>query len=149
MIELIYTVTKKTKRKNKLIQENEMSICSNASQQSVSVFGADNVEADKAVDLIFKDLQGSLNNAHCATRELIQVPEQDGDYMTAAEIQMNLIDYIDDFNELFKELKSVSKQLLGSCPKGLKDEYKLFVERRKRERAEAKNKLVEERKEQL
>ena len=43
----------------------------------------------------------------------------------------------------------MSKQLLGNCPKSLKDEYKLFVDRRKKERAEAKNKLVEERKEQL
>lgn len=122
-----------------------MSTFSNSSQQSVSVFGQDEVDIDKATDLVFKQLQDTLNQASCCVRRLIMVPEQDSSFMAAAEIQEELCNYIDDFTNLMKELKSVSKQLLGPCPKGVKIEYKAFLEQKKVERAEEKQKLKAER----
>ena len=41
------------------------------------------------------------------------------------------IGYVDILSELFKELKDVSKQVLGTCPKDLKDEVKKLTTDRK------------------
>ena len=123
-----------------------MSTFSTSSQQSVSVFGQDGVDIDKATDLIFKQLQDTLNQASCCVRRLIMIPEQDDSFMAAAEIQEELSNYIDDFRNLMLELRSVSKQLLGVCPKAVKIEYKVFLEQKKKERADEKEKLKAERK---
>jgi hypothetical protein len=105
---------------------------------SVSVFGQDDVDIEVALDEVFKSLQQSLNRAHSSTRELVMVGEQDAEYMTALEIQQNLVAYVDDFKLLMKELVSVSKQLLGPCPASEKTKAKAYLDRRKVEREREK-----------
>ena len=111
-----------------------MSVSSAGSCMSVSVFGEDDVPVDQALDEVFRLIQENINNAHVATRQLAMVPEQDGDFIVAAEFHLQICGFVDELNGLFKELKSVSKQIMGVCPKEHKEEYKALVEKVKKKR---------------
>ena len=113
------------------------------SMQSVSVFGEE-VDAEKAVDVVFRELQDTLNQSNCLLREILCCPERNETYMTCVDLQQNLMDYVDDFTNLMKQLKGISKDLLGKCPAELKDEYKAYLNERKAQRDQAKlDKVIE------
>ena len=109
---------------------------SNVSMMSVSVLGQE-MGVDAACDTIFKQLQDTLNNSHLKLRELMMGMDRD-DYMDTAETAYELTRYCDEFADLMKELKSISKQLLGPCPKEDRDEYKTWSEGKKQLKAQAK-----------
>lgn len=104
-----------------------MSTASNASMMSVSVFGEE-IDVNKGVDLVFRDLQDSLNQCHCSIRNLIQCDDRGDSYIESCEIQNQVSEYIVDFSILMKELKSLSVELLGKCPKDEKAEYTQWKE---------------------
>ena len=109
-----------------------MSVSSVGSSMSIGSFrGQDDVDLDTVLDELYKDLQSNLNNTQSAIRQLAACPEQDADFIEAAKIYFELDDYVDTLLELFRELKSVSKEVLGTAPKDLKTEYKKMCEDRK------------------
>ena len=126
-----------------------MSVSSVGSSLSVSVFGQDDVELEVATDTIFKELQTTLNQTHCAVRELLQIEERNDTFLEAAEIHHDISDYSQGFAELMKELSKVSSQVLGKCPKDLKGEYKAMIEARAISKAEAKAEKDADRKQRL
>ncbi len=126
-----------------------MSTCINGSSQSVSVFGQDDVDLEKACDEIFKQLQKTLNNCQCSIRDLTMVPDRDEDYIDACVIQLDLADYTEEFSSLMSELKKVGKQVLGSCPAACKEQYKTLVASRKIEKEEREKEKDADRKQRL
>ena len=126
-----------------------MSVCSsNGSSQSVSVFGQE-AELEVATDTIFKELQNTLNQTHCAIRQLLQIEERNDTFLEAAEIHHDIADFSQEFAELMKELSKVSSQVLGKCPKELKGEYKAMLESRAIVKAEKKAEKDADRKQRL
>jgi hypothetical protein len=109
-----------------------MSTSSNAS--FVSYRGEDRVELDEALNSLYGDIQTHLNYSQCSIRQLAACPEQDADFIEAVKIYFELTDYVECLLGLFKELKGVSKQCLGKCPKEFKDEYKKMCDDRKDEK---------------
>ena len=126
------------------------SIGSNASSITVSYMGEEK-DVNEAIDDCFQKIQENINNTHCTVRQLVLVPEQDADYMTAAQFHIDISNYIDDLGDLFKELKSVSKQILGKPPKELKEQYKALVDKNKEERKREKEamKMLEQKEKEL
>jgi hypothetical protein len=88
-----------------------MSIASSIlSQTSVSYYGEEvNVEA--ALDDVFKLLGDNLNHMHVFTREICMMLDQDSDYIEGVKKSDQINDNIDGMNDLFRELKSVVKQI--------------------------------------
>ena len=113
------------------------SIASNASSQSVSVFGQE-MELEQAIDQVFREIQQFVNYIQSDIRSLSVVPEQDNDYMRALEIYTEIEDHISGLNRLFAESLSVSRQVLGPVPKALKAEVKKYKDDLKVKRQKAK-----------
>ena len=126
-----------------------MSTCSNNSVGSVSVWGASEVDLERACDEVFLALQKTLNSCHCSIRELTQVPDRDESFMEACVIQLDLSDFAEEFANLMKDLKSISKQVLGPCPASCKCDYKSLISSRKIEKAERERERDLNRKERL
>lgn len=116
-----------------------MSTCSNGSQISVSYFGEE-MNFDTMLDNCFTQMQTYLNDLHCQVRELSMVDEQDSDYLVALDLYHSIVDNIDGLAELMSELKSVSKQVLGPCPKESKLKVKAKTDLWKQKKIEQKNK---------
>ena len=104
-----------------------MSVSSNGSCMSVT-FQNDDVPLEECLDEIFMSLQGFLNTLHMDTRTMSQLDDRNEDY----EFQLNHIlkigDIIDDMSDLFRELKAVSRQVIGKPPKGEEIAMKKLVE---------------------
>ena len=115
------------------------SICSTMSTMSVSVFGEE-IILEQALDSIFKQLQTSLNDCHSQTREMAMDLDRDDDFKIFYEHDRKIQEYVDSLTVLFKELKSVSKQVLGK-PDNEEDKawLKTQLERKKREAQIAKD----------
>ena len=79
---------------------------------SVSVFGEDDVPLEEALDKVIKELQQTLNYSHCEVRTMAVGLDADQDFKSAYECHSRLEDYADEMVDLFKELKSVSRQIL-------------------------------------
>ena len=88
-----------------------MSICSNASSM-VSYAGSE-MPLDEAIDDIYKELQRSLNDSQVALRSLSMLQEQDNDFKESVELSDQIFDDIVDMMVLFKELKSVCRQVVN------------------------------------
>jgi hypothetical protein len=89
-----------------------MSLCSTMSTMSVSIFGEE-VVLETAVDNIFIKIQTSINDTHCEVRNLCMDLDRENDFKISYEHHDSICNYVDDLNVLFKELKSVSSQVLG------------------------------------
>jgi hypothetical protein len=117
------------------------SICSTMSTMSVSVFGEDDVVLEVALDSIFKQLQTSLDDAHCEIRTMaMDLDRECNDFKISYEHDSKIQEYVDGLAGLFKELKSVSKQVMGK-PDNEEDKawLKEQLERKKREAQIAKD----------
>ena len=116
-----------------------MSTFSNA---TTVIYDGEEIDFDKAINTAFTEVQEFLNDIHVKIRELSQVPEQDSDYMVAMEINHVISNNIDGITGLQKELKSVSKQVLGKPPKDLKAKIdtlkKKWMEEKKDEKKDEK-----------
>jgi hypothetical protein len=115
------------------------SICSTMSTMSVSVFGEE-IILEQALDSIFKQLQTSLNDCHSQTREMAMDLDRDDDFKIFYEHDRKIQEFVDGLTVLFKELKSVSKQVMGK-PDNEEDKawLKEQLERKKREAQIAKD----------
>ena len=134
-----------------------MSICSAMSEMSVS-YGGEEVPLDQALENCFLRIQTFINETHCAVRTLAIIPEQDNDYVAALDVYHNIIESINGMIDLISEFKSISKDVLGKCPKELKQEVAAkvlaFKQRQymlkmlnKGEKANKENKMLDEVKE--
>ena len=119
-----------------------MSISSIASNATSVSFRGEEMDVSDALDLLFRELQENLNHCHCSVRQLAQCEERADTFMESAEFDFQIQDYVDGLTVLFKELKQVSKDVLGKPPPEYKDEYKEALEKRKadklREKQESK-----------
>ena len=115
----------------------DMSPCSTSSMMSVSFCGQE-MDADRATDEVFKQLQDTFNDSHLALRGLLMSADRGETFIEAAEIHYSLDEYCDGFVGLIKELKSVSKQLLGKPEKEERDSYAKWKAMKKLEK-DAKN----------
>ena len=96
-----------------------MSVSSARSSMSVSYCGSE-VALEEALDDVFQKLQQHLNDAHCAVRSMSMLEEQsmdeDEDFKEATKYDDIIQDDVDGMIALFKDLKSISKQVLGKPP---------------------------------
>ena len=96
-----------------------MSVSSARSSMSVSYCGSE-VALEEALDDVFQQLQQHLNNSHCAVRSMSMLEEQsideDSDFKDCVKYDDVIQDDIDGMIALFKDLKSISKQVLGKPP---------------------------------
>ena len=122
------------------------SLGSNMSNMSISFRGDDEADVGESLDLIFREIQGLINNTQCKCREMCQIEERNETYMEACNIHYDIEDFIDGLNGLFIELKGVGKQILGPCPKEYKDEYKTFLDNRKQLKMREKQEKKESKK---
>ncbi len=99
------------------------STCSMMSSFSVSLFGEE-VKLEKAIDDIFKQIQDSINHTHYQIREMCMDLDRDDDFKVSFGHYEKINNYVDDLGILFKELKSVSIQVLG---KPNTDEEKIWL----------------------
>jgi hypothetical protein len=122
-----------------------MSVSSASSNMSVSYAGSE-IPLDQALDQCFLDLQQFMNSLHCNVRELSMMPDQNEEYELGLKKVLVIQDLIDNMTELFKELKSVTKQVIGAPPKEEKEAMKKIVDDHKAERKRAKDREKEEQK---
>ena len=80
-------------------------------EEKITVLGRE-MTIFEGIDVVFRNLQSSLNDAHCCSRTLSNLCDVDESsfkksYILAAHIQ----DYCGDFTVLMKELQKVVKYL--------------------------------------
>ena len=96
-----------------------MSVSSARSSMPVSYCGSE-MPLEQALDDVFQKLQQHLNDAHCAVRSMSMLEEQsmdeDEDFKEATKYDDTIQDDVDGMIALFKDLKSISKQVLGKPP---------------------------------
>jgi hypothetical protein len=113
-----------------------------ASTSSSVSFRGEEIDVSDALDMLFKDLQENLNHCHCSVRQLSQCEERADTFMEAAQFDFEIQDYVEGLTGLFKELKQVSKDVLGKPPPEYKSLYSIALEKRKadklRQKEEAK-----------
>jgi hypothetical protein len=108
------------------------------SNTSSIAFRGEEIDLSDALDLLFKDLQENLNHCHCAVRQLAQCEDRADTYLEAAEFDFQIQDFVDELSGLFKELKHVSKDVLGKPPPEYKNLYAIALEKRKADKLRAK-----------
>lgn len=96
-----------------------MSVSSAGSCMSVSYCGSE-VALEVALDDIYQKLQDHLNKLHCCSRTMAMLSEQetdqDADFKECAKYNDVIVENVDGMADLFKELKSISKEILGKPP---------------------------------
>ena len=116
-----------------------MSLNSSMSNLSVSFRGNNEADLEQSLDIVFRELQENLNTTHCVVRSLAMSSEQDADYKEETKMSFQMNDCVDDMQTLFKELKTVVKQLVGKPPTDAdKTWLKSFEIMHKQERADEK-----------
>jgi hypothetical protein len=113
-----------------------MSVASNAS--SIVSFRGEEIDVNDALDTLFRDLQEKLNYCHSTVRTLVMSEDRDESYVETAAHVWEIEDYTDLLDELFGELRTVSKEILGKCPADEKDEFKKVSDKRKEDKKRAK-----------
>ena len=121
-----------------------MSVCSNASS-IVSFRGDGEVDLESCLDTLYQDIQKNLNYSQNSIRTLARGFDDD-DYLENVKVHFELLDYVECLEELFSELKDVSKQVLGKPEADEKIAYKKMCDDRKEDKKkskeEAKKKLI-------
>ena len=96
-----------------------MSVSSARSSMSVSYCGSE-MPLEQALDDVFQKLQQHLNSSHCAVRSMSMLEEQsmdeNEDFKDCVKYDDIIQDDTDGMIALFKDLKSISKQVLGKPP---------------------------------
>ena len=113
-----------------------MSVCSNSS--SIVSFRGEEIDVNDALDTLFKDLQQKLNYCHSTVRTLVLSEDRDESYIETAAHVWEIEDYTDVLDELFGELRTVAKEILGKCPADEKEEFKKISDKRKDDKKRAK-----------
>ena len=107
-----------------------MSTTSNA---TTVTYHGEEIPLEQAIDDCFGLIQNNVNYCHSTIRQIGMADERDEDYLVVGEFHFRLCCYVDELNALFKDLKRISKSVLGTCPAGLKQEYQEMVGRLTRE----------------
>ena len=125
-----------------------MSITSALSDLSVSYYGEE-MNLEEALNDVFARIQTFVNDTHVNVRSLAMLPEQDNDFMAGLDIYHNIIEGVDGMIDLMKELKKMSKEVLGKPPTELKQEVaaKVLEFKQKMLRSKMDAKKQEEKKE--
>lgn len=108
-------------------------------------YNGEEIELETALDELYKDIQQNLNHSQCSIRELARLREDD-DFMDCIYIDFAIQDYVEHLTTLFSELKNISKQVIGPCPKEYKDDYKKICNDRKEKKKREKLELKEQEK---
>ena len=87
-----------------------MSVCSQMSEMSISMHG-DDVNLVEAVDTVFRDLQQHLNSSQCNLRNLAQCGERNDEFQVSHKYCCSIDDDLSEMLLLFKDLKSIVKQI--------------------------------------
>ena len=87
-----------------------MSVMSNMSDVSVVLNGQE-VDIDTAINDTYRDIQGYLNTTQSQLRNLAQVEERAETFFYSHELCTNIDHNIKEILELFKDLKSIVKQV--------------------------------------
>lgn len=124
------------------------SMCSTMSGMTVSAFGQEEMDLEEAVNKLFVDLQTFVNGCHSGIRQLAMCDERADTYIEAMTIWKELDDDVVGALVLFKELRSISKQVLGKPPKQYKTEVDELKAKWKREEDHKKQQLKNEKAEQ-
>ena len=136
------------------------STCSQMSGMTVSAFGDNEMDLEEALDHVFVDLQTFVNGTHCGVRELSMCEDRNDTFIEASKLWRVIDRDITGALYLFKELKSITKQILGNAPpeyraeyaelklswKAADDQEKLAAKEAKKEEAKAKKLAKEEQK---
>jgi hypothetical protein len=114
------------------------------SGMTVSCFGEDDMDFEEAVDKVFAELQTFVNDQQCGVRTLAMCEERADTYLEALQIWHELDENIAGALNLFSELRSIAKQVLGRPPKDMKVEVKNQLDLWKAQAVAAKAKLKAE-----
>ena len=87
-----------------------MSVCSQMSEISISIHGED-VNLIEAIDTVFRDLQQHLNSSQCNLRNLAQCGERNDEFQVSHKYCCSIDDDLSEMLLLFKDLKSIVKQI--------------------------------------
>jgi hypothetical protein len=113
-----------------------MSVCSNASSM-VSFRGDGEVDLEACLDTLYQDIQKNLNYSQNSIRTLARGCDDD-DFLENVKTHFELLDYVECLEDLFSELKDVSKQVLGKPEADEKVAYKKMCDDRKAEKKKSK-----------
>lgn len=108
---------------------------------SVSYNGSE-VTLDEALDDVFTTLQQNINDCHVYVRSLAMFADRNDEYEIGLKTVLSIHDEIDSMMNLFKELKSVTKQVLGNPPASEKAAMKKITD----DHAAAKKRLKDDKK---
>ena len=114
-----------------------MSVCSNSSS-IVSFRGNDEIDLESCLDTLYRDIQKNLNYSQNSIRELARGCEDDN-FIENVKVHFELLDYVELLEDLFSELKDVSKQVLGKPEADEKVAYKKMCDDRKTAKKRAKD----------
>ena len=87
-----------------------MSVCSQMSEISISIHGED-VNLIEAIDTVFRDLQQHINSSQCNLRNLAQCGERNDEFQVSHKYCCSIDDDLSEMLLLFKDLKSIVKQI--------------------------------------
>ena len=87
-----------------------MSVCSQMSEMSVLI-GGEETNLVEAIDTVFRDLQQHLNSSQCNLRNLAQCGERSDEFEVSHKYCCSIDDDLSEMLLLFKDLKSIVKQI--------------------------------------
>ena len=115
-----------------------MSVTSMMSQVSISLNGQE-MDLEQGIDETFKELQQNLNFCQTNLRNLAQCEERGDEFQISHDICYRINDNISEMQELFKDLKSIVKQIkLSADTPEEKNWMETYNEEKKREKEEDK-----------
>ena len=91
------------------------SVCSSFSMLSIN---GQEIDAEKAIDQSFKDLQDSYNNIHVIVRRLLMADGRDDDYQQIKPLSLKADSLLKENALLIKDIRSIIKQLTPKKPRG-------------------------------
>ena len=117
-----------------------MSVSSCLSEVSVSINGQE-IPLDDAINQTFSGIQRHLNESQNNLRMLGTLLERDDlEFRDGVNYSDKIDDDIDSMVALFKDLKSVVKQIVGKPTEEDKEWYRLHIAERKVEMLQKRNK---------
>ena len=120
-----------------------MSVASNQSEVSVSINGVE-IPLDDAINSTFTGIQKHLNESQNNLRMLGTLLERDDlEFKDGVEYSDKIDNDVDEMVALFKNLKKITKQLVGRPSEEEKEWYRLHIAERKVEHLKKKNREKE------
>ena len=93
------------------------------SEVSVSHNGEE-MPLEDAIDDVFKQIQGHINQIHIELRNLCMADDRNEDYFECLKYHESLTEHVNEGCSMFKSVIKISKQLLPTKPKGWIDPRK-------------------------